>query len=87
MSDCIERLRSEEIERENRSRVVLSTKCPGLRKFKNILWTTFPSTDENSREDIKSHFRVYVSYERSPVMHSNGPVKVVNYWCFSPKFG
>ncbi|XP_037046467.1 regulator of telomere elongation helicase 1 homolog [Bradysia coprophila] len=87
VADCIELLRSKEVRSENRSKVILNAQSPGLRKFKNILWTTFPACGDDFRADVKTHYRVYATWDRSPVVHSNGRTKVFNYWCFSPKFG
>lgn len=85
MSDCITLLRSSQ--NGSSSQLKLPNQSPGLRKFNEILWTTFASCGDDFREDIKKHYRVYVAYDKSPMLQSNlVPVKVVNYWCFSPKF-
>lgn len=83
VAHCVDLFRSKE---KTSSQVILPTKSPGLRKFNNILWTTFAECGEDFREEIKTHYRVYVVGENSHVVGASKP-KIVNYWCFSPKFG
>lgn len=56
----------------------------GLREIKDFLRIVSSTNDENLEDHVDRCYRVHIQPHYSS-QHEHG--KIVNFWCFSPKFG